>query len=592
MRPLTRAFLCSALLAAPGLATAATSPVTPRLIIGEGRTTTVALSPDGKALLSGGARRLLRDPGTGRVLRALEAEDCLSQAVMFSPNGRLAAANCSGVPNTVRVWDVASGKLVGRHAYPEYQFGLSLGPTGRLLSVSEGKVSAVFARGEATPTILARGTDAEVAPDGRTFVVVRGQELRVHDAATGTWRKTLTLGRISTDPGQLVYSADSRFLALKVDGAWRLVDLATFRVTPLATGGADVAALSPGARTLLLAAGGNRPDQRLALLERAAGAKQRSLSHPINAVNFWWRSAAWSADGGQVWLAPPMSGLFRVDVTTGRVSPVKLTVFGQNQGVVVAAGEQAFVNLDEGAVVGMDLRSGQLNGTYGQGQPALPVGLSGSDLLTLEAGRLLRWNVAGGAPRLLLGGVRNAVHQGDLTVALTKDALYRFQGVSQAPARWALRQPAPFYGWLSLNAGTGRLLASYEGMFNGTDLFNLSSGKVSSLSEEGGPAVLSPDGTRVAWLRLSGVQLTDITSGKVLWAGKGQPMGGSFTPDGTRLLVSRFDGTLAIHDASSGRVLQVLPGHGAWVESFAFSGEGQLVTLGVEGTLRVWDVMR
>jgi len=129
-------------------------------------------------------------------------------------------------------------------------------------------------------------------------------------------------------------------------------------------------------------------------------------------------------------------------------------------------------------------------------------------------------------------------------------------------------------------------------MFNGTDLFDLSSGKVSSLSKEGGPALLSPDGTRVAWLRLRGMQLTDIMSGKVLWTGKGEPMGGTFTPDGTRLLVSRFNGTLAVHDAFSGEVLQTLPGHGAWVESFAFSGDGRLVTLGVEGTLRVWDLMR
>lgn len=592
MRPLTRALLCSALLVVPGLAAAATSPITPRLIIGDGRTTTVALSPDGKALLSGGARRLLRDPATGRVLRELEAKDCLSQAVMVSPDGTLAAANCSGVPNTVRVWDVASGKLVGRHAYPEYQFGLSLGPTGRLLSVSGGRVSAVFAQGEAPPTVLARGAAAEVAPDGRTFVVVRGKELRVHDAATGNWRKTLTLGRISTNPGQLVYSADSRFLALKVDGAWRLVDLATFRVTPLATGGADVAALSPGARTLLLAAGEREGEQRLALLERGAGARPRSLSQSVSAGNFWWRSAAWSADGRQVWLAPPMSGLFRVDVATGRVSPVKLTVFGQNEGAVVAAGGRAFVNLDEGAVVGVDLRSGGLSGTYGQGQPALPVGLRDGGLLTLEAGRLLHWNLSGGAPRQLLEGVRNAADQGGVTVALTGDALYRFESLSRAPERRPLRPPVPSYDWLSLNAGTGRLLASYEGMFNGTDLFDLGSGKVSALSEQGGPAVLSPDGTRVAWLRLSGVQLTDITSGRVLWTGKGEPMGGSFTPDGTRLLVSRFDGTLAVHDVSSGEVLQTLPGHGAWVESFAFSGDGRLVTLGVEGTLRVWDWMR
>ena len=52
------------------------------------------------------------------------------------------------------------------------------------------------------------------------------------------------------------------------------------------------------------------------------------------------------------------------------------------------------------------------------------------------------------------------------------------------------------------------------------------------------------------------------------------------------------DPRVVVHEASSGRVLQPLAGHGAWVESSAFSGDGRLVTLGVEGTLRVWDWMR
>ncbi|MDL2343450.1 hypothetical protein QOL99_04705 [Deinococcus sp. MIMF12] len=563
----------------------------PRLVVGDGRTTSVALSPNGKVLLTGGARRLLRDPGTGRVSRALGAEDCLSQAVALSPDGQLAAANCTGSPDTVRVWDVASGKLVGRHAYPEYQFGLSLGPTGRLLSVSGGSVSAVFARGETPPTVLAQGEAAEVAPDGQTFVVVQGKELRIHEAATAAKRKTLTLGRISTGPNGLVYSADSRFLALKVDGTWRLVDLTNFSVVALATGGAEVLTLSAGARTLLTISE-NGPEGRVTLLERGSGAKPRSLSQPINAVNFDWRSAAWSADGRQLWLAPSMGGLSRVEVSTGRVHPVQLTVFGQNDGAVVAAGSQAFVNLDEGAVVGVDLRTGQMTGSFGKGDPAFPVGLGDGELLTLEAGRLLRWSVTGGAPRPLLEGVRIATPQGDGTVALTEDALYRFQDLSQAPQQWTLQEPAP-YSWLSPSAGTGRLIAGYEGMTgSGTDLIDLDEGETFPLSEDGGPALLSPDGTRVAWLRSSGVQLTDLRSGQVLWTGKGQPMGGTFTPDGTRLVVSLFDGTLAVHDASSGRLLQTLPGHGSWVESFAFGADGQLVTLGVEGTLRVWDLVR
>ncbi|UQN09183.1 WD40 repeat domain-containing protein [Deinococcus sp. QL22] len=158
---------------------------TPHLVVGEGRTSSVALSPDGTLLLSGGARRLLRDPRTGRVLRALPAEDCLSQAVMFSPDGLLAAANCSGVPDTIRVWDVATGEMVGRHVYSRYQFQFSLNRTGHLLSVSEGTVSTVPARGDAAPVVLARGEAAEVAPDGRTVVVVQGRKLHLHNAATG-----------------------------------------------------------------------------------------------------------------------------------------------------------------------------------------------------------------------------------------------------------------------------------------------------------------------------------------------------------------------------------------------------------------------
>ncbi|UQN08042.1 WD40 repeat domain-containing protein [Deinococcus sp. QL22] len=587
MRSFAHAVLCSVLIASPVDAASIPQLPPPHLVVGEGRTSSVALSPDGTLLLSGGARRLLRDPGTGRLMRALAAEDCLSQAVMFSPDGLLAAANCSGVPDTIRVWNVATGEVVGRHAYLRYQFKFSLSRTGHLLSVNEGTVSAVLARGEAAPVVLARGEDAEVAPDGSTFVVVQDGKLHLHDAATGA-RKTL-----SAASGQPVFSADSRFVAVRAGGGWQLVDLQTSLVTQLAIGEADVMALSAGARTLLLAVGDKERDPQLALQERVGTLNPQPLSPAISAVNFGWRQAAWSADGQRLWVAVPQ-GLFRVEVKTRQAQAVKLTIFRQNQGAVVTAGQHAFVNLDEGAVVGVNLTTGQVTGTYGRGGAALPVSATNKELLTLEAGRLLLWNLKGGDPRLLLKNVTVAASQGSTVVALTKNALYRFQGASWTPQKWALRQPMP-YDWLSLNAGGDRLLAGYVGMEGSTtDLITLSGeqARVKLLSEVGIPARLSPDGTRAAWLQADRVELTDVTSSKVLWIAPGQTRAGRFTPDGTRLVIARYDGTVVVHDVASGRVMQTLSGNGGWADSLAFTAGGQLVTLGVEGTVRVWKLGR
>lgn len=86
----------------------------------------------------------------------------------------------------------------------------------------------------------------------------------------------------------------------------------------------------------------------------------------------------------------------------------------------------------------------------------------------------------------------------------------------------------------------------------------------------------------------------------MLWFAPGQTRAGRFTPDGTRLVIARYDGTLVVHDVASGRVMQTLSGNGGWADSLAFTADGQLVTLGVgqlvalgvEGTVRVWKLGR
>lgn len=73
------------------------------------RTTSVAFSPNGKILASGGGAIKLWDVGSGKELKSL-ASDLMEvvSSVAFSPDGKtLASATDNG---RIRLWDVASGR--------------------------------------------------------------------------------------------------------------------------------------------------------------------------------------------------------------------------------------------------------------------------------------------------------------------------------------------------------------------------------------------------------------------------------------------------------------------------------------------------
>ncbi len=541
----------------------------------------VAVSPDGKLLATGGGGNhdptlSLWDLATGTELHSPGGKTYTINSVAFSPDGKVLAAGCGtldwfgpppaedrGVGGTVRLWDVATGKLLKTlrgHANGVTEVAFS--PDGKRLA-SAGNDSTLRLWDAATGKELARipvpasppfpsyGRPAEIdqggvysvkfSPDGRTLASA-GEDgvVRLWDAATG--KESRTLPAHGHEVRVVAFSADGKTLASgSCDNTVRLWDPRTGKELlpqPGHAGGVHCLACSPDGKYVASAG----IDRTVRLWDRATG-RERHLLRGHTDMPSW---LAFSPDGKRLASASWDETVRIWDVERGR-EVHRLEHPGRALGVAFSPDGAALAALfsramgSGSAVYFWDPRTGKE-------QPPLR--------FVPQAPAPLQVNPDG-----------KVLTAGD----------FRFGPAAPGPLQFS---------------PDGKVLAGGD---NGrVRLLEASTGKEVGAVECTWLFALSPDGrTLLTRDNVAAAQLWDVASGRRRYAFGREEKQWPFalSPDGRVLVRATMGDEVQLWEVATGRERLRWPGHENEVMCAAFSPDGRsLYTGGQDSSILCWDV--
>lgn len=556
----------------------------------------VAFSPDGRHVLSGGADNALKlwEVGAGALVRTFEGHQNHVVSVAFSPDGSRVLSGSRD--KTIKLWDAATGVLV--HTFDGHADSVSsvtFSPDGsRVLSGSSDKTLKLWdaATGALVRTFTGHAAPVRsvaFSPDGARVLSGSGDAndrsrgvtpdftMRLWDAATGSLLRTfeghedeVSAVAFSRDGMQAI--SGSRDMKLR---RWDVATGALLKTIETPTYLISVTRFSPEGHRILSA--GSEDPAVLRLWDSATGALVRTFKGHSSHIT----SAAFSPDGGRLVASSFDETLKLWDVATGALvrtfeghtSPVTAVAFSPDSARIVTGSDDRALRLWTTA-------NGALVRSFGDHENRIssvafsPDGrhiASGSWQSSKSIEKLIRgspddgpvpvklWDTATGALARTFEGHSRGVS----SVAFSADGARVLSGGSEGIVKL----------W---DTGTGALVRTFEGR----------SGPVSSIA-------ISPDGLGILSGSWQTLQLWDVATGtgiRVFEGHKGHVVAVAFSPDGGRV-ASASDSAVRLWNAATGLLLRAFEGHSADVLSIAFSADGRHLASGSQDrTVKLWDV--
>jgi len=530
-----------------------------------GGVNSVAISPDGRFVLSGSWDETLRlwDLATGQCLRTLKGHTERVNSVAISPDGRFALSGSHD--NTLRLWDLETGQCLRTlKGHTDYVTSVAISPDGRFgLSGSEEKTLRLWdlATGQCLRILEGHTSwvySVAISPDGRFALSGSWDDtLRLWDLETGQCLRTFKGHTNWVD--SVALTPDERFaISGSSDNTLRLWDLATgqcLRILEGHTESVDSVTISPDGRFAL----SGSLDNTLRLWDLATGQCLRTLKGHTERVT----SLAISPDG-RFALSGSYDKILRLWTISlsGEIAPFivaqpqsALEIFKTNSDFKALLAEA------EDYLKSGDIRATAQSLTYARNLPGYELSAEALELWHRIGRYGIRKRFGSAWSLRILNGHINSVH----SVAISPDGRFALSGSNDETLRlWDL--------------GTGRCLRTLKGHTCGVN-----------------SVAISPDGR----FALSGswdmtLRLWDLATGQCLRTLKGHTgsvISVAISPDGRFALSGSSDNTLRLWDLATGQCLKTFEGHTKDVHSVAISPDGRFTLSGSnDTTLRLWDL--
>jgi WD40 repeat protein/serine/threonine protein kinase/DNA-binding XRE family transcriptional regulator len=527
-------------------------------------TRSVAISPDGKYLLTGSADQTVKlwEIATGRAIRTLNGHAGEILSVAFSPDGKSMLSGSTDT--TVKLWEVATGQEMYTlqsqlddlssavfSADGKYVFTSGLGGPARFWDVSTGQEIHVF------PNI---GSVASLSQDGE-YILSSGDEYtaRIFEVATG--KEVHILRGHTYWVGCAAFSPDGKYaLTGSLDNIAILWDTVTgqeiFTIRGHSSSVRSVA-FSPDGKFFLTASG----DRTARLWDVATGMEVRSWRGHMHRV----LSVAISSNGKYV-------------VTGSQDGTAKLWDFNMGEGRTFRG------------------HSAEIYSTA--------FSPDGKFILTSSADLTAKlWDIGTGKELRTFSGHDDLIRK----VTFSPDARYILTGGEDGTAKvWetatgqgvrtfaghddvvtdAVFSPNGKYVLTGSDDSTAKLWEAATGVEVRT--FSGHNAEVMSVAfSADGKYILtaSADTTAKIW---------DTATGKDLQTFNGHTdtvYGVAFSPDGKFILTSSADTTAKLWDVATGKEVRTFDGHTNTVYDITFSPDGKYaLTSSADRTARVWEV--